>query len=129
MSRLPKPTLHPYLIALIAAAAMIGSSVLLKLGPQQLPVRVIFALIPLPFFGYLTVSLIQSGRALDEFQLRIQLEAVLGGFLSTALLLLFAGLLQWAGAIGPINLAFAWPLMALLYTISYSIAGRRYRVQ
>jgi hypothetical protein len=117
------------LIALIAAVAMIGSSLLLKLGPQQMPVRVIFALIPLPFFAYLTVSLIQSGRALDEFQLRIQMEAVLGGFLSTALLLLSAGLLQWAGAIGPINLAFVWPLMAVLYTISYSIAGRRYRVQ
>lgn len=129
MSRVPRPALHPYLIALIAAVAMIGSSLLLKLGPQQMPVRVIFALIPLPFFAYLTVSLIQSGRALDEFQLRIQMEAVLGGFLSTALLLLSAGLLQWAGAIGPINLAFVWPLMAVLYTISYSIAGRRYRVQ
>ena len=41
--------------------------------------------------------------------------------------LFFVGLLQWAGAIGSINLALVWPLMALLYAISYSIALRRYR--
>jgi hypothetical protein len=94
-----------------------------------MPARIAIALIPLPFFAYLTVSLIRSGRGLDEFQLRIQLEAIMGAFLSSALLLLSAGLLQWAGAIGPINLAFVWPLMAVLYTLSYSLAARRYSVQ
>jgi hypothetical protein len=108
---------------------MIGSSLLLADGGRQLPVRIAIALLPLPFYAYMTFSLIRAGRALDEFQLRVQLEAILGAFLSTSLLLLFAGLLQWAGAMRPINLAFVWPLMALLYTVSYSIADRRYRIK
>jgi hypothetical protein len=106
---------------------MIGSSILLAAGGWQLPVRILIALIPLPFYAYLTFSLIGAGRALDEFHVRVQMEAVLGAFLSTSLLLFLAGLLQWAGAIGSINLALAWPLMALLYAICYSIALRRYR--
>ena len=129
MPRLAKQAVHPYIVALLAAAAMIGSSILLREGPRGMPARIAIALIPLPFFAYLTVSLIRSGRGLDEFQLRIQLEAVMGAFLSSALLLLSTGLLQWAGAIGPINLAFVWPLMAVLYTLSYSLAARRYSVQ
>jgi hypothetical protein len=52
---------------------------------------------------------------------------VLGAFLSTSLLLFFVGLLQWAGAIGSINLAVVWAIMALLYSLSYFIALRRYR--
>ena len=128
MSRTPSsPAVHPYVIALVAAAAMIGSSILLAAGGWQLPVRILIALIPLPFYAYLTFSLIGAGRALDEFHVRVQMEAVLGAFLSTSLLLFLAGLLQWAGAIGSINLALAWPLMALLYAICYSIALRRYR--
>lgn len=121
------PAVHPYVIALVAAAAMIGSSILLAAGGWQLPVRILIALIPLPFYAYLTYSIISAGRALDEFHLRVQLEAVLGAFLATSLLLFFVGLLQWAGAIGSINLALVWPLMALLYAISYSISLRRYR--
>jgi hypothetical protein len=106
---------------------MIGSSLLLRVGAWQLPARILIALIPLPFYAYLTFSMISAGRALDEFHTRVQLEAVLGAFLSTSLLLFFVGLLQWAGAIGSINLAVVWAIMALLYSLSYFIALRRYR--
>lgn len=121
------PAVHPYVIALVAAAAMIGSSILLAAGGWQLSVRILIALIPLPFYAYLTFSLVSAGRALDEFHLRVQLEAVLGAFLSSSLLLFVVGLLQWAGAIGSINLAVVWAIMALLYSLSYFIALRRYR--
>jgi hypothetical protein len=115
------------LIALVAAGAMIGSSLLLAAGRWQPAMRILIALIPLPFYAYLTFSTVRAGRALDEFHLRVQLEAVLGAFLSTSLLLFFVGLLQWAGAVGSINLALVWPLMALLYGICYLISLRRYR--
>ena len=81
----------------------------------------------MPFYVYSTLSMISVGRALDEFHVRLQLEAVLAAFLSTSLVVLLAGLLQWAGALGPINLALVMPLMVLLYIVSYLVALRRYR--
>lgn len=122
-----RPIVHPYIAAMIAAAVTIGASLLLKHSSVHGALRTLVALSPLPFFSYLVISMVRSGRDLDEFQMRVQLETILGAFLSSSIILLLGGFLQWAGTLGPINLAFAWPMMAAAYTVSYAIASRRYR--
>ena len=73
--------------ALLAALALMGSVVVLKLTDLTPPARVAVALIPLPFYIALFVVAVRVTRRLDELKQRIQLEAlafaVIGMLLST----------------------------------------------
>jgi len=70
--------------------------------------RVAVALLPLPGCIALLVTALQVARRVDEFQKRVQFEAVVIGFVSTGVVVFVYGYLQKAHAVGPLNLGLVW---------------------
>ena len=112
----------------LAAAAMIGGSLINRgVGPGP-SVRVLMALVPMIPVWFLGWSIAAAVRGLDELQRRIVLEAIFGAFLAGAFLTLLYGQLQHARVGFPeLNWAFVWVAMIAPCTIAYLVAARRYR--
>jgi len=94
------------------------------------PLRVVVALVPVPFFVYFLLTEVRYMRNLDELQRRIQLEALAIAFPVVLLLLMTLGLLQVAGvAISQEDWSYRhiWFLALLAYGLSVRTAERRYR--
>jgi hypothetical protein len=115
-------------LSCVAAATMIGCSLInreLNPGPS---VRVLLALVPMIPVSFMGWSIIVSIRSLDELQRRIVLEAVFGAFLTGAFLTLLYGQLQHARVGLPeLNWAFVWAAMAAPCAVAFFIAARRYQ--
>jgi hypothetical protein len=114
-------------VALAASVVDVGASVVLDGGSLGQPARLGVALLPLPGCIALLVTAIQVVRRLDEFQKRVQFEAVVIGFLSTGVVVFVYGYLQKAHAVGPINLGVVWLSMIVFYAIGYIVAVRHYQ--
>jgi hypothetical protein len=71
-------------------------------------------------------AILRQLRRMDEFQLRVQLEALAFAFAGTALLTFGYGFLEVAGY-RLISMFFVWPLMAVLWEIGLLLARRRYQ--
>ena len=77
-------------------------------------------------FGYIIVITALSIRRLDELSQRIHLEAMAVSFTVTAVLVTTLGLLTKAGLpLGDWYL-FAWPFMAVLWSLAVFVISRRY---
>ena len=86
------------------------------------------AVAALPMIGCIAalIAIMRQIRSLDEFQRRIQLEALAFSFAATAMITLTWGFLEGAGA--PQFPTFGvWPLMGFTWAIGGFIAQRRYR--
>ncbi|MBK7594758.1 MAG: hypothetical protein IPJ11_05835 [Gemmatimonadetes bacterium] len=112
------PWLLAWMVSTIALGYLDASS----------PLRVVVALLPLPFFGWFLWRFLQLIRKADELESRIQLEALAIAFpLSIATVMVF-GLLERAG-LQPVS---GWPLKGLwiyfvvFYLVGRNVARRRY---
>ena len=114
-------------VALVATVIDAVSKFLLEHMEVAPPVRIAAALLPLPGNIALMVLILRAIRRLDEFQQRIQLEAVAFGFLATAIAVFVYGYLQKALATGPLRPWLVYLFMAVTYGIGYLAAARRYR--
>ena len=119
----------PMLVAaLLAAAALIGSAVVLKLTELTPPARVAVALIPLPFYIALFVLAVRVTRQLDELKQRIQLEAlafaVIGMLLST---FCYGMVLKADVGVPALDWEWVWVITVVFYSAGHLIAWRRYR--
>ena len=114
-------------VALAATAIDISANYLLKQPGLSQPVRVAIALLPLPGNIALLVVVLQAVRRLDEFQKRIQFEAVVVAFLSTGVAVFVYGYLQKAQAAGPLNMGLVWLFMVVFYAIGYFVAVSHYK--
>lgn len=86
------------------------------------------ALALLPTIGCVAalVVILRGIRRMDEFQRRIQFEAIAFAFAGTALGTFSYGFLEGAGL--PRMPTFAvWPVMAVLWIVGQQLACRRYR--
>jgi hypothetical protein len=118
----------PFWIVVLAATAIdIGSFFLLQYAELSPSVRIAAALLPLPGNLALMVLILRAIRKLDEFQQRVQLEAVALGFLATAVAVFVYGYLQKAHAAGPLHPWFVYLFLIVTYGIGYLAAVRRYR--
>jgi hypothetical protein len=115
------------LIALAATAIDCCASYLLSAVPLSPTARIAVAFLPLPGCIALAVVILQGVRALDEFQKRVQFEAVVISFLATAVAVFVYGYLQKAHAVGSLNMSMVGLLMLASYVIGYCVAVRRYR--
>lgn len=110
--------LSGYFAALLASDAWLAHTV-------ASPVRVLAALLPLPFIAVLVALSVRRVQALDELQRRIELAALAVVATGTWLGLGVCWLLGRAGmSVPPAQLGFG--AMALLYVFARRWAGRRY---
>jgi hypothetical protein len=93
------------------------------------PIRVGVALLPVPAFALLILSIIRGIRAMDELEKRIQLEALAVAFPLALVLVMTLGLLQLAVPLSPHDWSYrhVWPFLYAFYAIGLAIARNRYR--
>jgi hypothetical protein len=89
--------------------------------------RIAVALAPVPAKIALIALFLRVIRRLDEFQKRVQFEAVTVGFLSTGAAVVVYGYLQKAHATGPLDLGWVWTFMLVFYAIGFFIAKVHYK--
>ncbi len=119
----------PMLVAaLVAAAALLGSAVVLKLTELSPPARVAVALIPLPFYIALFVVAVRVTRQLDELKQRIQLEALAFAVIGMLLCTFCYGMVLQADVGAPaLDWVWVWVITVVFYIAGHLIAWRRYR--
>ena len=88
--------------------------------------RYFIFLIPVVTVIFAVKAFAQAVADLDEFQRRVQLEALTFSLGGTALLTFTYGFLEYAGA-PHVNLMFVLPLCAFLWFVGVVFAERRYR--
>ena len=105
--------------------ALVASLIWLKAGVEG-PWKYAIAVLPvLPALG-VPLAVIRFCRAMDELQLRIQLESLAFAFVSTAITTLTYGFLQNAG-LPNLSWVWVWPVMATCWIAGLLVARRRYR--
>jgi hypothetical protein len=114
-------------VALVASAADIVASLLLRNPALGIPARIAIALMPLPGDIALIVLALWAVRRLDDFQKRVHFEAVTVAFLSTGVAVFIYGYLQKAHAVGSLHAGLVWAFMLVFYAIGYFIAASHYR--
>ena len=114
----------------LAFVTYFGVRLLLENTALAGPLRIVVALLPVPFFVFFLLTEVRYMRNLDELQRRIQLEALAIAFPVVLLLLMTLGLLQVAGvAISQEDWSYRhiWFLALLAYAVGVKTAERRYR--
>jgi hypothetical protein len=115
------------LVTLAASVLDLTAKYLLEQASLNQPLRIAVALLPLPGNIAILVMILQGIRRLDEFQKRIQFEAVVVGFLATGVAVFVYGYLQKAQVAGPLNMGLVWLFMLLFYVIGYFVATSHYK--
>ena len=116
------------LVSLIAAGALIGSALILKLTELTEFWRIAAALMPLPFYIVMFVVAIRFTRKLDELKQRIQLEALAYATIGMLLSTITYGMLLNAD-VGMLAIGWegVWVITVVFYIAGNLIAWRRYR--
>jgi hypothetical protein len=108
------------------AAVLVVSISWLKTGVENEALKIAIAVMPVvPALG-IPLAVIGYCRAMDEFQLRIQLESLAFGFAAAAIATFTYGFLQNAG-LPDVSWVWVWPVMAVCWMLGQLIARRRYR--
>ena len=91
--------------------------------------RVVVALMPVPFFVATLILVVRGARDLDELQRRIQVEALAFAFLVTMVFLMTLGLLQRAIVLPFEDWSYlhVWVYLPVFYFGGIAIASRRYQ--
>jgi hypothetical protein len=115
-------------LSCVAAATLIGCSLIQREMNPGPSVRVALALVPLIPVTFMGWSIVMAIRGLDELQRRIVLEAIFGAFLTGAFVTLLYGQLQHARVGLPeLNWAFIWAAMAMPCAVAFLLVARRYQ--
>lgn len=110
---------------LLYAVLLVASLVWLKTGVDA-PLKYAVALMPvLPALG-ISLAVIRFCQAMDELQLRIQLESLAFAFVATAIATFTYGFLQNAG-FPDVSWVWVWPVMAVCWMVGQLAAHWRYR--
>jgi hypothetical protein len=124
----PRSSLVRLLLVLLAATALdITAHRVLEQTGLGLPARLAAALLPLPGNITLLVMILRRARRLDEFQKRLQFEAVVVGFLATGVAVFVYSYLQKAYLAGALNMGLVWVFMLVFYGIGYFVAVNHYK--
>jgi hypothetical protein len=119
-------SLTRFILAMGGYALLLIASVLLLPATPAGWLRVLVALLPVIPAVYGLAVIIGVVRGMDEFQQRIQLEAVAFSLIATALLTFTYGFLENAG-FPPLSVIWVLPLIVALWGVGQLIAGRRYQ--
>lgn len=102
---------------------------LLALDIASAPLRVLVALVPLPFFVWYLWTWMKAVASMDELQRRIELEALGFAFPASLVFLMTLGLLDLALTLNPddFSLHHVWLMLPMLYYAGLWRAKRRYQ--
>lgn len=118
---------HPYFAAVLSAAGVILSSLILKRLEPAGALRIAAGLLAVPPSAFLAWTFVRWIRGLDELEHRIVSQAVSFAFVTAILAMVAMAGLEKAGALPRAAWESAWEGMVLLYAIGYTWARRRYR--
>jgi hypothetical protein len=112
--------------ALSIASALVAGWLLGQ--PESVGARAIAsAILPVPFFMLLLISLVRWTRRLDELAQQVQLEALGITAVGSAATTFIVGYLQRAGVLSRSTWDDVWLYMGVIYLVSWAWAARRYR--
>ncbi len=115
-------------VSLIAAGALLGSALVLKLTELTVPWRIAVAMMPLPFYIAMFVVAVRVTRQLDELKQRIQLEALAYASIGMLLSTISYGMLLKADVGMPaLGWEWVWVVTVVFYAAGNVIAWRRFR--
>lgn len=102
---------------------------LLEFDVAPQPLRIVIALLPIPFVVWYLVTWMRGLQQMDELQRRIELEALGFAFPAVLVLLMAIGLLDVAVTLNPdtFNLRHTWLMLPMLYYVGLWRAQRRYQ--
>jgi hypothetical protein len=107
------------------SVALVLSLTWLKAGVEG-PWKYVVAVLPvIPALG-VPFAVIRFCQAMDELQLRIQLESLAFAFAATAIATFTYGFLQNAD-LPDVNWVWVWPVMGVSWMVGQLVARRRYR--
>lgn len=116
---------HPYVIA-IAAALVTILGAWLDRTPHPLALRIVFALMETTPIIYALAIVVARIRQLDEFELRIHLNAAAMTLVALVVVTYAYGILT--PNVGPIlSWTYIAPIVAGLWLVSYTFAASRYQ--
>lgn len=111
----------------LAVVSVFSSTLVLEHAVLTAPLRLLIALVPVPFFvGFIIVEL-RWVRQCDEFHRGVILESLAIAFPAAIVLAVTVEALQKAGHLTGWTVGDVWPFMALLWLPSLWLALRRYR--
>jgi uncharacterized membrane protein YidH (DUF202 family) len=126
-------TIHPFShirlagVAVLSIASVLASNALLRQSELAPGLRVVLALLPLPFFLAFIWAELRWIKQQDEFHRGVFLESLAIAFpLSIALAVVIESL-QKALVLPALSVGDVWPWMALTWVPSLWISARRYR--
>ena len=114
-------------LSLGCAVVVIGAALLSRSFERGSAMRIGLAAVEGLATGTVIVTSILRLRSLDEFQQRIQLEALAIAFAGTGVLATAYGFLVSAGLPDIEWGAMVWPVMVALWAVGLLVANRRYR--
>jgi len=110
---------------LVYAAALVVSLTLLRHGAVHGAAATAVAVAPMLPAAGVCWAILRQLRRIDEFQRRLQLEALSMAFAGTAFLTFGYGFLENVGY-PPASMFVVWPIMAVLWVVSLFVCRRRY---
>ena len=121
-------SIPPNYILVLWLLLYFGARLLLKQGGIGTGLRVGIALAPVPVFAAFLWQAIRSIRSADEFERRIDLEALVVAFPLTLLLLTTLALMQRAVTLSFEDWSYAhvWIYLPIFYLGGLTLARRRY---
>ena len=131
----PKPIANPFrcfqraflLELFLMGLAILALAYLGRRYPVGSGVRLTLATAQALVMGWIVVRTVLSIRRLDELLLKVHLEGIAISFTIFASLISGWAMLEKAGAPSIEWGVWAWPLMALLWSVAVVIRGRQYR--
>jgi hypothetical protein len=118
---------HPYFAALLSAAGVIVSSLILKRMDPQGALRVAVGLLSVPPSAFMVWTFVRWIRGLDELEHRIVFHAVSFAFVTATVAMMGLEGLEKARVLPHVGWDSGWAGMAFLYAIGNVWARRRYR--
>ena len=114
---------------LLWVSAYVLSRGLLELDLELQPLRIMIALLPVPFFVWYLMTWTRGLSGMDELQRRIELEALGFAFPAVLVVLMTFGLLDIAVTLDPDDFGHrhTWLMLPLFYYIGLWHAQRRYQ--
>jgi hypothetical protein len=125
MNKMMKQYLGRFIVSIAVYVAMLIVAVWLLPKFEQLWPRLLIALLPVVPIAAALLFFVKAVAQFDEFQRRVQFEAVAFSFGATAVLTFGYGFLEIAG-LPSISWLYIMPFMVVMWSLGQAIAMRRY---
>jgi hypothetical protein len=124
-----RPPVRVLLVGIVLLLAIAVSTHFLRAPAAELTPasRLALALTPTVLAAWLIIEYVKVMRRADEFARRVMLEALAIAYPVALLIGMTVEYLQKAGFLLDVNVGRLWPVLGLVWLVTYGYAWRRYR--